>query len=63
MTGWRSMESAPRDQSDILLVGSCIEVGFWGANCRTWVDFYGYPIEPVPTHWQPLPDPPEEGIC
>ena len=69
--GWRPIETAPMDGTDILCW--CVEPEFEGEeNPRTeqrvcffsqmqedyscWMSHYGY--EQRPTHWMPLPQPP-----
>lgn len=59
-TGWRAMDSAPKDGKDILIFnGGCCRVAFWDtARGGLWSIWPGR--EPArPTHWQPLPKPPE----
>src|SRR5690242_10441381 len=63
--GWRSIESAPRDESWILLVertkgGAYWALGVWASSLiRTgWFHSTGKPISFNPTHWMPLPPPP-----
>ena len=69
---WQPIDTAPRDGSKILLarigrneVGENLGIwwacsGFWHSRYENWNDG----IEPSglahPTHWQPLPPPPEE---
>jgi hypothetical protein len=62
--GWRAIETAPLDGSDVLLF-STIEgqdVGRWEvtyAAGHEWMDAQGYSIYGV-THWMPLPPPPDK---
>lgn len=59
---WRTMESAPRDGS-LLLLGNtamptpCIGSWFEKSNGEGW--WACRAIEVTPTHWQPLPAPPK----
>lgn len=73
---WQPIETAPRDFTtniDIWANGKRVPDCFWGrptySNSKgyTWVHVDGYDSEgkvtsPVnnPTHWMPLPEPPEE---
>jgi hypothetical protein len=62
--GWQPIESAPEDR-DILLFcpeGVCTKVfvGYWDVDC--WSTPEGGEIVRIsghPTHWMPLPEPPE----
>lgn len=57
--GWRPIASAPRDGSTVLLwaMGWRSPQTGWTCDNDDWQDVRGtrYP----PTHWQPLPAPPE----
>lgn len=71
---WQPIESAPRDGSWVLLTGGTIDYG-WdgdtippvviGQSCGesdwqfAWYDCGYYGEYENPTHWQPLPTPPE----
>jgi hypothetical protein len=76
MTGWQPIESAPKDDSPVLVTardGKRTIVGeahfdpaneaWWWAG-ENWGDYHA---ESLPargwraTHWMPLPDPPAEG--
>lgn len=67
MSEWRSIESAPKDGTPVLAWdGDKIKVALFD-NCYLdpmWVDVCdcGYPEETFccPTHWMPLPEPPNE---
>lgn len=55
--GWRSMESAPKDGTTVLLAnGIHVCSGWYDATGAQWVASYG---RTFPTHWMPLPSPPE----
>ncbi|UXO93952.1 hypothetical protein Pan3_30 [Pseudanabaena phage Pan3] len=67
---WRDIETAPRDGTRVT-VGSTdgwvVGDAYWCEEDESWrelnnhpTDVWGWPIEP--THWQPLPPPPEEGL-
>ena len=70
MTGWRPIESAPRDDTRILVWRPrasefCPNVGVdrWRMiNCKK--PYEGWAMSSTvsqPTHWMPLPPPPQEG--
>jgi len=71
--GWRTMESAPKDGTWVLLTGGYIDYG-WDGNSQpvvvsgqfiemrwqfAWYDGGYYGEYEKPTHWRPLPSPPE----
>ena len=64
--GWRTMESAPRDEKPFLaryqwLGEHRYSVVHWNAKVALWVyDGSGYivPSQILLTHWRPLPPPP-----
>lgn len=56
---WEAIETAPRDESSVLLYEARIGMskGWWYENTRQW---FGWPNQSVtPTHWMPLPEPPK----
>jgi hypothetical protein len=67
---WRDIETAPKDGRDVLLWPCGIfgepspDIGYWDRDpeeeCgQCWRTLDGERIEPLPTHWQKVPDPPE----
>ena len=61
MTEWQPIETAPKDGVFVLITdGDVVQIGYYEDHlmawrsyedqCRLWSD---------PTHWQPLPAPPE----
>ena len=61
ITEWQPIETAPKDGVFVLITdGDVVQIGYYedhlmawrsdAAQCRLWSD---------PTHWQPLPAPPE----
>jgi hypothetical protein len=67
-SGWRPIESAPKDGTWVILATPvCVQSGYWGPSyfdySPMWLTYahrsdYA-PVHGEPTHWQPLPDPPE----
>lgn len=61
-TGWRPIETAPRDGT-MILVGrwdqglATVYGDHWAEDPGCWYDSSGL-FEP--THWMPLPEPPED---
>jgi hypothetical protein len=61
MADWQPIETAPKDGTDILVYDNGVMF------VTSWVDVDGWQgwwetgrVEPPPTHWMPLPDPPTE---
>lgn len=52
---WQPIETAPRTGFHILLgaPGKATEEGYWDHDAEDWECYF------TPTHWQPLPGPPE----
>jgi hypothetical protein len=73
VSAWQPIETAPRDGSEIIL-GSAyggVFAGFWSDVPNYWGNFGWFEESDravcdatrkpyKPTHWQPLPAPPEE---
>jgi hypothetical protein len=58
MSTWQTMESAPRDGTDVLIWdGHRVQLASWDAG---WWVLVEYTIEGA-THWMPLPAPPLPG--
>lgn len=76
MSEWRTIDSAPRDGTRILLyipscgsyVSSKVAAGRWNArdsrpyftNDRERMDGVVFTRKNKPTHWMPLPEPPSD---
>lgn len=62
MTGWRPIETAPCDGTEILLYEGFqphIGAGYWNTADAEWRSSCGNSaLWKSPTHWMPLPDPP-----
>ena len=61
-SGWLPIESAPKISGKPILAidGFGHEVVFWGPYAKAWMTGKGNgSCEPQPTHWRPLPLPPE----
>jgi hypothetical protein len=68
MSEWRPIETAPKDGSRVLLWLDCLSecyIGRWqprGRSPNTWAVAFGSQATSLasgPTHWMPLPAPPE----
>lgn len=58
-TGWRPIETAPKDGTQILLLGDRSVVnGSWNRGSAFFSPHWMGGIH-EPTHWMPLPAPPE----
>jgi hypothetical protein len=59
---WMPIETAPRDGREVLIYSGAVDVAlfeygqWWSSGC----DEYGNDRRVYPTHWMPLPPPPEE---
>jgi len=59
---WQPIESAPKDGNPILIYGTSgrVHYNYWhGGSLNEWWYPAAYRNEEF-THWQPLPEPPEE---
>lgn len=62
--GWRTIDSAPKDGTPFLArSGNWLTVGSWNKHRNGWCvsspSYDAYPPDEQPTHWQPLPTPPQ----
>ena len=61
---WQPIETAPKDGTEILLWDKEFEayaVGYFLKPLAQWTAFPGGIMDDVsPSHWMPLPEPPEE---
>jgi hypothetical protein len=68
--GWRPIETAAKDQTTSIILGFAPDEedfspdsreGFWSADLGRWASSLDpmWLNSPQPTHWQPLPAPPE----
>ena len=56
---WRGIESAPKDGGTLLLFCKYVCTGYWSSRYERW--FACVDSQTVfPTHWRPLPLPPQE---
>jgi len=70
--GWRPIETAPKVGVVLLWDGKSVQSGWWDANLNGdeagWTNgacaSYSYELDVrvTPTHWRPLPDPPDAVI-
>ena len=58
MPGWRKIETAPEDTA-VLIYGFGYEIAHFNTAIGAWVACWDHRRIPTPTHWQPLPQPPE----
>ena len=64
---WQPIETAPKDRLHVLLFGDgpgfkqCSFVGYWYEHDGVWLGFDHKPAG-QPTHWMPLPKPPNAEI-
>lgn len=61
--GWQDIATAPNDGTHIMLFRPEIQfIGYYGGSNSGWrINAQGQPsLWPLPTHWMPLPAPPED---
>ena len=63
---WQPIETAPKDATNVLLCDDdIIFIGFWSKGETVWTDgstdMFDQSCAFHPTHWMPLPTPPEGG--
>ena len=64
---WQPIETAPKDGTAILLAqkvaegfGPGVAAGSWQTHAKVWWGVCGSGLVlHLPTHWQPLPEPPQ----
>lgn len=62
MSEWRPIETAPKDGALVLVsnTGGSVCIASWsGKKRKYWRYFLGGEMWTQPTHWMPLPEPPE----
>jgi hypothetical protein len=59
MSEWKPIETAPRDGSDVLIWCYTGEIGIAHFDYATFAWWHNLCEYPDPTHWMPLPPPPE----
>jgi len=62
MSEWQPIETARADERAIVSDGHYVELGYlWPGRVPVWTcDSDGTKLRPQPTHWMPLPVPPQE---
>jgi hypothetical protein len=59
MNNWQPIETAPRDKTKILVwTGRDFDILWWSERLNGWTFNDDWEVDD-PTHWQPLPAPPE----
>ena len=54
---WQSMDTAPKDRAILVFDQQGQDIAYW--SDEGWISYY-YRKHIMPTHWQPLPAPPQE---
>ena len=62
-SGWLPIETAPKDGGEMLLYNGYVCIGYWHGFEKVFCSFANIVpgIDVKPTHWMPLPDPPDVG--
>ena len=56
---WQPIETAPKDGRNVLIFNEDgIEIGWWSRGTSEWCRQDMYLSTAQPTHWMPLPAPP-----
>lgn len=60
MSDWKTMDTAPKDGSRIILYTPPYGAGSgnWRGSMGGWDSHFCLNLSAEPTHWQPLPKPP-----
>ena len=59
---WKAIETAPKDR-EVILAARYEKSGVWDIQIGAWLEYksrWPYVGQYHPTHWQPLPDPPND---
>lgn len=59
---WEPIETAPKDGRQVLLAnGAHVDQGWWEDDDGEtgWFSWLCFPAKGEPTHWMPLPEPPQ----
>ena len=62
MSKWQDISTAPRDGTDVLVVGAngIMRVAIWDTTVGAFrANIHSY-VKLTATHWMPLPEPPKE---
>jgi hypothetical protein len=66
---WQAIESAPKDGTPVGLWDGCERIvdgewdkqaGAWFGDVMSYGEMYRRKLDPQPTHWAPIPAPPQE---
>lgn len=65
MSEWKPIETAPKDESHILVSdGKYVEKAYFDNELEKWIEAWDGDVDfhdlIHPTHWMPLPKPPEQ---
>lgn len=66
--GWQPIDTAPKDGRKVLCGRAAVRpyIGLWDSGNSEWIESGGYALARDPTHWMPLPLPPNtrlSGAC
>jgi hypothetical protein len=65
MSDWQPIETAPKDGRAVLLwipaPAGMVELCYWNTakDQDHWLESCGFRLQEQPTHWMPLPEPPQ----